>query len=48
MQLALKEYEETLVEGTLAKALRTTGAAPANATSFRVNEQDVTVGFTKL
>lgn len=45
---ALGEHKETLLEGTLASSLRTDGEMPHNGTTFRVQEQDVTVGFERV
>ncbi|NBS41191.1 isoleucine--tRNA ligase [bacterium] len=44
---ALLEHGDALVSGVLATALRTTGDAPENAETFRANEFEITVGFTK-
>lgn len=44
---ALEEHGDALVSGVLATALRTTGDAPENAETFRANEFEITVGFTK-
>lgn len=42
---AVKEHETALLQGTLAKSLRTQGSAPANATTFQVNAVSIVVGF---
>lgn len=44
---ALEEHGDALVSGVLGTALRTTGDAPDNAETFRANEFEMTVGFTK-
>ena len=48
MVTAMQEHRETLVTGTLASSLRTTGDRPANAETFRANEFEITVGFDKM
>ncbi len=45
---ALGEHGDELVAGVLGTALRTTGDAPDNAETFRANEFEMTVGFTKV
>ncbi|TAK04104.1 isoleucine--tRNA ligase [Patescibacteria group bacterium] len=47
VKLMLDEHKDSVITGTLAKSLRTDGAKPANAASFRANEMDMTVGFEK-
>ncbi len=44
---AVEEHRDELLSGTLATALGTSGEQPENSETFRVNEFDITVGFTK-
>ncbi|OGL97642.1 hypothetical protein A2304_04195 [Candidatus Uhrbacteria bacterium RIFOXYB2_FULL_57_15] len=46
--LALEEHRDALVAGVLGTGLCTTGDAPDNAETFRANEFEMTVGFTKI
>ena len=41
----MKEHEAALVQGTLAKSVRTTGDTPTNVSEFKANEFQITVGF---
>ncbi|MEK7620035.1 MAG: isoleucine--tRNA ligase [Patescibacteria group bacterium] len=45
VMLAVKEHEAALVQGTLAKSVRTTGDTPTNVSEFKANEFQITVGF---
>ena len=44
---ALEEHGDALVAGVLGTLLRTEGDAPENAETFRANEFEMTIGFTK-
>ncbi|MCR4314339.1 MAG: class I tRNA ligase family protein, partial [Candidatus Uhrbacteria bacterium] len=43
--LAVKEHEAALLQGTLAKSVRTQGDQPSNSTTFKANEYEITIGF---
>jgi hypothetical protein len=45
VMFAVKEHESALVQGTLAKSIRTSGQAPAKMSEFKANEFQITVGF---
>jgi isoleucyl-tRNA synthetase len=45
VMLAVKEHEATLVQGTLAKSVRTSGDVPQSVSEFKANEFQITVGF---
>ncbi len=45
VMLAVKEHEPTLVQGTLAKSVRTSGEVPSNVSEFKANEFQITLGF---
>lgn len=43
--LAVKEHETSLLQGTLAKSLRTKGEIPSHVSEFKVNEFQIIIGF---
>ncbi|MBI4591886.1 isoleucine--tRNA ligase [Candidatus Uhrbacteria bacterium] len=43
--LAVKEHEGALLQGTLAKSVRTSGDTPANTSEFKANEFPIIIGF---
>ncbi|MBI4435071.1 isoleucine--tRNA ligase [Candidatus Uhrbacteria bacterium] len=43
--LAVKEHEAVLLQGTLAKSVRTSGDQPVNSSEFKANEFQIAVGF---
>ncbi|TAL51236.1 isoleucine--tRNA ligase [Patescibacteria group bacterium] len=43
--LAVNEHEAALLQGTLAKTIRTQGEVPANSSEFKANEFQITIGF---
>ncbi|MBI4256514.1 isoleucine--tRNA ligase [Candidatus Uhrbacteria bacterium] len=43
--LAVQEHEAALLQGTLAKSVRTSGDMPTNSSEFKANEFQITVGF---
>ncbi len=45
VMLAVKEHEPTLVQGTLAKWVRTSGEVPSNVKELKANEFQITLGF---
>jgi isoleucyl-tRNA synthetase len=46
--IALEEHGHALVAGVLGASLRTTGDAPENAETFRANEFEMTIGFSRI